>query len=199
MNVVLKDELKRKGFHLLLLLYAAGYWYLPRNTVIIGLAMLIFVVGSLEFLRFKVPACNAFFCAHFKGFYRKEEIDKVSGLIGTLAGALLTIIIFQDKYMVLTSFLYLAFGDSSAALVGKTLGKHKSFAGKSVEGSLACFCACFIVGLFLFNWLFALLGAIIAAIIEAIPWKINDNFWMQIINAGLLTALACLIPYIKGF
>jgi dolichol kinase len=198
-NDILKDELKRKGFHLLLLIYVAGYWYLDRITVIIGLAIAIFIVALLEILRFKVPACNAFFCSHFKGFYRKEEADKVSALIGTLSGALLTIIIFQDKFMVLASFLYLAFGDSSAALIGRTLGKHKLISGKSIEGSLACFSACLIVGLCLFNWVFALIGAFIATAIEAIPWKINDNFWMQIINAALLTFLAYLIPYTKGF
>ncbi|MDR3244736.1 MAG: phosphatidate cytidylyltransferase [Elusimicrobiota bacterium] len=195
MNAVLKEEFKRKGFHLLLLIYAAGYWHLPKNTVIIALSILIFIVALLELLRFKVPKCNDFFCAHFKGFYRAEEAKKVSALIGTLSGALITIIIFNDRYMVLASFLYLAFGDSSAALIGKSFGKHKLIKGKSVEGSLACFGACFIAGLFLFNWLFALIGAVIASAIEAIPWKISDNFWMQIINAALLTLLSYFIAY----
>jgi dolichol kinase len=92
--------------------------------------------------------------------------------------------------MVFASFLYFAFGDSAAALVGKIIGRHKTFPGKSLEGSLACFAVCFIAGLFIFNWQFALAGATIAAIVEAIPWKISDNFWMQIINAGVLTLLS---------
>ncbi|MCL2484927.1 MAG: hypothetical protein FWF00_04875 [Endomicrobia bacterium] len=190
-----KDELKRKGFHLLTLIYVAGYWYLSKPTVIWGLAIAIFVVAVLEFLRFKVPVCNNFFCNNFKGFYRPEEAEKISGLIWTLSGALITIILFPNKYMVMASFLYLAFGDAAAALVGKTFGKHKSIAGKSIEGSIACFAVCFVVGLFLFNWKFALIGALFATIIEAMPWKVNDNFWMQIINAGFLTALSIFLVW----
>ena len=191
------DEFKRKGFHLLSLIYILAYWYLPKTTVIWGLAIAITVVVLLELLRFKVPACNEFFCNNFKGFYRAEEAKKVSGLIGTLTGALITVIVFPNKYMVMGSFLYLAFGDSTAAVFGKMFGKHKTFAGKTIEGSIACFAACFIAGLFLFNWRFALLGAFIAAIVEAIPWKINDNFWLQIVNAGLLTLLSGVMIWVK--
>ena len=192
-----KDELKRKGFHLFTLIYVLGYWYLPKHVVIWGLSITIALVIILEFLRFKVPACNNFFCNNFKGFYRPEEAKKVSGLIGTLSGALITIILFRNRYMVLASFLYLALGDSAAALVGKALGKHKSFAGKSIEGSIACFVVCFIAGIFIFNWKFALAGALIAMAIEAIPWKINDNFWMQIVNAWLLTLLSGVMLWMK--
>jgi dolichol kinase len=151
----------------------------------------------LEFLRFKVPVCNDFFCRHFKGFYRREEAKKASGLIGTLTGALITVLLFQNKYMVMGSFLYLAFGDSLAALAGRTFGRHKLLAGKSVEGSAACFMACLAAGLFLFNWKFALAAAAIATAVEAVPWPINDNFWMQILNAGLLTLLGSVMIWMR--
>jgi dolichol kinase len=192
-----KDELKRKGFHLVSLIYVFGYWYLDKAVIVWGLAAAIAVVASLELLRFNVPKFNEFFCDNFKGFYRPDEAKKVSGLLGTLAGALITVLSFSNKYMVFASFLYLSFGDSSAALVGKTIGKHKTLFGKSLEGSLACFAACFICGLFIFNWKFALLGAFAATIIEAIPWKINDNFWMQIINAAILTVFSGVMVWAK--
>ena len=99
--------------------------------------------------------------------------------------------LFENKNFVLASFLYLAFGDAVAALAGKAWGKHKIYAGKSLEGSLACFIVCFIAGLFLLpTWQFAFAGALIAAFIETIPWPLNDNFWMQILNAGILTFLS---------
>jgi len=181
---------------------------LDRNIVIAGLLIALGLVAIMEILRFKVPACNDFFCANFKGFYRPEEANKVSGLIGTLGGALLTVLIFDlllgdagiidsPREMVFASFLYLSFGDSAAALVGRSIGKHKLVSGKSIEGSLACLIACFIAGLFLFNWQFALIGALMATILEAFPWKINDNFWMQIINAGLLSLLSLVLAFEK--
>jgi dolichol kinase len=185
-----RDEIKRKVFHLLSLVYVFGYWYLPKTVVICGLVTLIIIVALFEYLRFKIFRLNDFFKSNFKGFYRHGETDKISGLTGTLSGALLTILIFPDKHMVFASFLYFAFGDSAAALVGKIFGRHKTFVGKSLEGSLACLAVCFIMGFFIFSWQFALAGAIIAAIVEAMPWKISDNFWMQIINAGVLTLLS---------
>ncbi|GHT17862.1 dolichol kinase [Endomicrobiia bacterium] len=186
----LRDEIKRKGFHLLSLIYVFGYWYLPKTAVICGLVIAIVIVVLFEYLRFKILRLNNFFKNNFKGFYRPEESDKISGLTGTLSGALLAILMFPNRYMVFASFLYFAFGDSVAAFAGKILGRHKTFAGKTMEGSLACFVVCFIAGLFIFNWQFALAGAFIAVIVEAIPWKISDNFWMQIIDAGVLTLLS---------
>ncbi|MDR1942461.1 MAG: hypothetical protein LBQ47_09060 [Endomicrobium sp.] len=192
-----KDELKRKGFHLLSLIYVFGYWYLDKKIAVFGLAAAITIVALLEILRFNLPAFNVFFVKHFKGFYRPEEARKVSGLLGTLSGALITILLFSNKYMVFASFLYLSFGDSFAAIIGRTFGRHKTFGGKSLEGSIACLAVCFAAGLFIFNWRFALAGAFIAAAVEAIPWKINDNFWMQIVNAALLTLLSGVMIWAK--
>ncbi|MDR2708623.1 MAG: hypothetical protein LBC07_01425 [Elusimicrobiota bacterium] len=196
MNEKLKDELKRKAVHLLSLIYVFGFWYLPKNIVVWGLAIAIFITACAEFLRFSVPSLNNFFKNNFKGFYRKEEAHKISALIGTLSGALLTILLFDNRYMVLASFLYLAFGDAAAAIVGKGVGQsgYKIFFHKTLQGSAACLITCFIIGLFLFNPIFALLGAVIAALVEAIPWK-NDNFWMQIVNTAALTLLAMLINW----
>ncbi|MDR1401262.1 MAG: hypothetical protein LBI98_03040 [Endomicrobium sp.] len=190
-----KDEIKRKIFHLLSLVYIFGYWYIPKIMIILGLSIAIVVVIFFEYFRFKNRRFNNFFKNNFKGFYRPEEADRISGLLGTLSGALLTILMFHNKHMVFVSFLYFTFGDSSAALVGKVFGKNKFFTGKSLEGSLVCFMVCFIIGVFIFDWKFAFLGAVVATIVEAIPWKINDNFWMQIINAGFLSFLSNLMKY----
>ncbi|MDR1720956.1 MAG: hypothetical protein LBR09_00970 [Endomicrobium sp.] len=188
-----EDEVKRKIFHLFSLIYIFGYWYLSKTTVIYGLVTAMCVVIFFEYLRFKNTRFNDFFKRNFKGFYRSEEAGKMSGLIATLSGALLAILVFHNKYMVFVSFLYFAFGDSAAALVGKAFGRHKIFRGKSLEGSLACLLVCFISGIFIFNWEFALIGAVVATIVEAVPWKIGDNFWMQIINAGFLSFLSGII------
>jgi len=190
-----KDEIKRKIFHLLSLIYIIGYWYISKVVIICGLLSAIVMVVFFEYFRFKNLKFNNFFKDNFKGFYRPEEADGISGLIGTLSGALLTVLMFHNKYMVFASFLYFAFGDSSAALIGKVFGKNKIFAGKSLEGSLMCLIVCFVVGVFIFNWKFALIGAVVATIVEMIPWKINDNFWMQIINAGFLSFLSKIMIY----
>ncbi|MDR1663027.1 MAG: hypothetical protein LBR59_01270 [Endomicrobium sp.] len=192
-----KDEIKRKFFHLLSLFYVFGYWHLPKNIVVLGLAVAMASVILLEYIRFNFPKVNIFFKNNFKGFYRPEEAEKISGVIWTLSGAFIAIVSFSNKSMVFASLLYFALGDVAAALVGRTIGRHKIFTSKSLEGSFACFAVCFIIGLFLFNIQFALIGAIIATLIEAISWKLNDNFWMQIINAGVLTAISSVIIWAK--
>jgi dolichol kinase len=193
-----KDEIKRKAFHLLSLIYVFGYWYLPKTIVLFGLGMAIIIVILLEYLRFKIPKLNDFFKNNFKGFYRPQEANKISGIIWTLSGAFVAILLFSNKTIVFASLLYFLLGDASAALVGKAIGKHKiAFTGKSLEGSLACFKVCLVIGVVLFNVKFALIGAIVATSIEAIPWKLNDNFWMQIVNAGILTILSNIIAWAK--
>ncbi|GHT41973.1 hypothetical protein AGMMS49921_06100 [Endomicrobiia bacterium] len=107
-----KDEIKRNGFHLLSMVYVFGYWYLPKNFVILGLIVAIIIVVLLEYGRFKVSAFNYFFKNNFKGFYRFDEADKISAVIWTLLGALIAILMFSNKYMVFASFLYLSFGDA---------------------------------------------------------------------------------------
>ena len=189
-----KDEIKRKTFHILTLLYVAAYWFLPKNIVLCGLAIIIVIVLLGEYIRAKNEKFNIFILKVLGGVHRKSEEHKISGLPWTLAGAFFTILLFPDKVFVLTSFLYLAFGDACAALFGKAYGKHKIYAGKSLEGTFACFLVCFIIGLFVLpNWYFALIGALLAAFIETIPWPLNDNFWMQILNAGILTLLSKII------
>ncbi|MDR2818135.1 MAG: hypothetical protein LBB37_01670 [Endomicrobium sp.] len=197
MACIPKDEIKRKSFHLLSLLYVFGYWYLPKNIVILGFSVAMTIVILLEYIRFKFPKINDFFKNNFKGFYRSEEADKISGVIWTLLGAFIAILLFPNKSMVFASLLYLAFGDAAAALVGRTIGRYKISTSKSLEGSFACFTVCFIIGLFLFNIQFALIGAIAATLIEAIPWKLNDNFWIQIINTGILTAISSVMIWTK--
>ena len=186
-----KDEIKRKTFHILTLIYVAAYWFLPKNIVLIGLLIAIIIVLLGEFIRARNEKFNVFILKMLGGVHRESEEHKISGLPWTLAGAFLTILLFENKTFVLASFLYLAFGDALAALFGKAYGKHKIYAGKSLEGSLACFIVCLIIGLIILpTWQIAVLGALTATFIETIPWPLNDNFWMQILNAGILTFLS---------
>jgi dolichol kinase len=184
------DEIKRKIFHILTLVYVIAYWYLPLNTVLYTMFVIILFVLFAEVLRAKNEKFNIFVLKILGGVHRESETHKISGLPWTLAGAFFTMFLFHNKTIVLTSFLYLAFGDAVAALIGKAYGKHKIYAGKSLEGSFACFVVCFIIGLVVLpTWQFAFIGALIATFVETIPWPLNDNFWMQIINAGILTFL----------
>jgi len=188
------EELKRKSFHLLSLIYIFGYWLLPKEIVLWSMGVIIFLVAIVEGARMRFPSFNKRLMQALRGAYRESEVNKVSGLPWTLSGSFFTMLLFPDKNIVLASLFYLALGDASAALVGKRMGKRKIFWDKTLEGSLACFFVCFLIGLFFFKLPLALVGALAAAIIELFPWALNDNFWMPIISAFVITHLA---PFIK--
>lgn len=190
-----QDEIKRKLFHFSIIFYIAAYYFLPKSTVIIGLIVLIAIAGTVEVVRAHNHKFNALMLKMFSGIYRKSEEHQVTGIVWTLIGAVITIIVFDDKSCVIASFFYLALGDSAAALVGRSIGKHKIYGGKSLEGSFACFIVCLIAGLFIFDsWQLALAGGLIATFVESIPWPLSDNLWMQIVNAGALTAVKMFLP-----
>jgi len=184
------DEIKRKSFHLLTLIYIIAYAYLSRQTILVAMGVLIFLVVVTEALRLRFPSFNRKLLKVLGGVHRDNEANSVSGLPWTLSGSFFTMLLFPDKSIVLASLLYLALGDASAALVGKRMGKRKIFWGKTLEGSLACFLVCFMIGLFFFKLPVALAGALAAAIIELFPWALNDNFWMPIISAFALSQIS---------
>jgi dolichol kinase len=185
-----EDEVKRKLFHLLTLGYILGYLFLPRAFVLWTMGLLTLGVIVTEFVRLRVPSINTWILNVLGGVHRPEEENKVSGLPFTFSGSFLTMLLFVDTRIVVTSLLYLAFGDTMAALIGRGLGKKKIMNGKKTfEGSLACFFVCFFLGLFSFNWQTAFMGALIATLIELAPWPLNDNFWVPLVSAASLTLL----------
>jgi dolichol kinase len=188
------DEIKRKSFHLLILLYILAYWLLPRPVLLWGFGLLILVVIAGELVRLRVPSFNEALLKYLGGIHREEETKALSGLPWTLSGSFLTILLFPDRTVVMVSFFYLAFGDALAALFGRRFGRHRLMGGKSLEGSTACFAVCLLVGLLFMKPPLALLGALIATVIELIPWPLNDNFWMPLFSASALTLL---LPFFK--
>lgn len=181
------DEIKRKAFHLLMLIYIAAYWVLPRPLVIGFLAIFLALVIAVEVFRLRHEGFNRRLLTLIGGVHRPGEEKKVSAIPWTIAGSLLTMLLFPDRRIVLVSFLYLALGDTAAALVGRNFGKVRFPNGKSLEGSMACFAACFLAGIVFFSWPVALLGAACATVLETFPGKLNDNFWMPVASAAVLT------------
>lgn len=187
------DEIKRKSFHLLIVLYILAYWLLPRGFVLWGFGILISIVIIGEIVRLRVPAFNERLLNLLGGIHREEETKKLSGLPWTLSGSFLTILLFPNRTVVLVSFFYLAFGDAIAALAGKQFGKRRICGAKTLEGSMACFLVCLAAGLPFLPWKTAVAGAFCATLIELVPWPLNDNFWMPIFSALALTILLPLL------
>jgi dolichol kinase len=187
------DEIKRKSFHLLTLIYIFAYWFLPRGFVLWGMAAATFLAASIEVIRLNFPSFNKWILGFLNGVHRDEEYSHMSGLPWTLSGSFLTMLLFNDKRIVLASLFYLSLGDTFAALVGRKVGKNRILNGKKTfEGSAACFLVCLVFGLFFLEWQLAFIGALAATVIEVISGRLSDNFLVPLLSAAVLSLI---IPY----
>ena len=187
----LKNEIKRKVFHHLSLVYLGIYWISPRwlSLLLFGVALL--VLSGVEFIRLRRPEVNAWFLEKFDGIHRESEVLGPSGIFWTLLGCWLTVVIFTNKRIVLPALGFLVFGDTLAALAGKKWGKRhwEKNPAKTWEGS-AAFAAVSAAWAMLFvRWPVAILGAISGAWIEARPLPYNDNLWIPVLSGAALSVL----------
>lgn len=188
----MKTELLRKVFHLLCLTYLAGYHWIGLNPTLLILGAFILLEACVEAARLKLPRFNEALISFFGGIHREEERHAVSGILWTATGCWLTLFFFGSRPVIVDAgILCLAFGDLAAALVGKGIGRvHIGMFGrrKTLEGSLACFAVCAAVALWLgFGLPAALLAAAVATAIELFPVPLNDNLWLPLGAALVLS------------
>jgi len=195
----LQEEIRRKLFHLLTLIYVAGYWYLPRRVVLIGMGITIFLAFVIEVVRLSHRKVNRLVL--LLGVHRKSEENNLSGLLWTLSGAFFTMYFFENpqvaltRNIVLASLLWTSVSDTSAAIVGTSIGKIK-IGSKTLEGSSAYFLTALALGYFVLPWPVFLWGALLSTFFEAIKWPLNDNFWLPVLSAGALTQIMIRYGYI---
>lgn len=117
--------------------------------------------------------------------YASRARDKGRFVLGpiTLAGGVLSALLFFPLHTAKIAIFSLAFGDGLASLIGKRFGKIKLFffTDKTVAGSLTCFAAVFLSA-FAVSKSFgkSLLLAAIGAGIEMLPLKDYDNLLIPI-------------------
>ena len=190
----LARELQRKSFHMLSLVYLAAYKVLGFPAVLQPMLAWSAVVVAVETWRLRSRSLNDLLTSFFGGLARDDERDKFSGILHTTLGVLVVFLINGRHPAVVAAAIYcVAFGDAAAALVGKSWGRHPFMAGKSWEGTLACFAGCLMsCRLTGFSWGCAAAAAFVATTAEALPttrWY-NDNFWMPVVTGGALALCA---------
>jgi dolichol kinase len=151
-------------------------------------------VVVVETARLYIPALNNFLLSPFTGMARPEEFKHYSGIFHTTVGVFILFALFGAGTRIVTaSLFYVALGDTAAALVGKSFGRHKIMGGKkSWEGAFGCLAVCAAAGLACgFNVVAVLASSAVACIIEALPTNpyFNDNVWMPIGAAVVLKLL----------
>ncbi|MDR2768632.1 MAG: SEC59/DGK1/VTE5 family protein [Treponema sp.] len=127
--------------------------------------------------------------------YASRRRDRGRFVLGPLTlgmGAFLAILIFPPQTAAIAVYA-LAFGDGTASLAGKAIGRLRPpfLFGKSVEGSLACFAGSFASAwLVSFNTRIALTAAAAALVTELPPIRDWDNIIIPLVT-GLAVTVFC--------
>lgn len=185
------NEIKRKAFHHLALGYLIVYAVLPRLASLILFGILMVAAGIVEFLRIRRPELNAYMLERFGRIHRETEILSPTAIFWTLLGVWVTIVISTNPKIVLSAIGFLVFGDAAAALCGKKWGKHPwaHNPDKTIEGSVGFAVTATIWGSFFVKPWVALPAALTIAWLESRKQKWNDNFWIPVASAAILSVL----------
>jgi dolichol kinase len=134
-----KNEIIRKGIHLISLSIPTIYYFITKELALsILIPMMIFSL-SVDYGRYYSPALSDLVKKIFGFMMRKHEWDSkkknLNGATYVLISAVFVIVVFP-KVFVVTAFTVLIVGDIAAALIGRRYGKTK-FLFKSLQGTIA--------------------------------------------------------------
>ncbi|OGO31217.1 MAG: hypothetical protein A2Z29_09255 [Chloroflexi bacterium RBG_16_56_11] len=169
-------------------------FFVSRNILLIVLGAAIIVVIGWEIVRLASPGVNQWIAARLRLLLKKKERFQLTGTTYLLLASLATFFFFE-KYVAITSLLFLSLGDFMAAAIGVRFGKHKLLA-KSLEGSLACLASCLIIGTIMtvtgtgISLPVAFSGAFTATIVELLPIPPDDNLTIPLFSALVMTLTA---------
>ncbi|MDR1971054.1 MAG: phosphatidate cytidylyltransferase [Treponema sp.] len=184
-----KTEILRKSIHFLIGLspLLAGLNY-PATVVLLSAGILGYVrMESLRLAGIRVPLVSSLTDMASRS---RDRGHFVLGPVTLGMGALLALVMYPSPAASIAIYA-LAFGDGFASLVGKSLGciRPAFLRGKSLEGSLACFCAVLVAAYGVsHDYRIALPAAFTAMVTEALPLEDYDNLALPL-TVGLVVSL----------
>jgi len=179
------QEIRRKFLHVIIALVPifSSFLYQTIGSVLFALLALYFISECLRINGFSM----SFFGIVTKSSIRKPEERGIAfGPVTLILGAGLSILIFPQD-IARTVIWIVAFSDTAATLIGKSIGKHPIpySKKKSIEGFAAGWGVAFFCGFVSIP----LIPAFIAAFIESLPLKALDNLFVPIGTGLLLMSL----------
>ncbi len=179
MNDIIKSEVARKAIHLSNAIIPLSYYFFSPDKIdmIIVLASFLILCFFIEIYRKNNLKLSRIFSNWFEFMMRDEEKKgELTGATWVFVGALFTILLVPDPFNII-SLLFLSFGDTFAAIIGRKFPYIK-LGRKTLSGSIAGFLACIAIGLVIdiaITYEIIILGAFMAMFIEALPMPVNDN------------------------
>lgn len=176
-------EVKRKLFHLVILLVIIGYVVLEKNynkqIALISLVALLGLILLAEYFRlehgWRIPV--------FDQIIRAKEREHYYGVVYFLSATIICLAVFDFK-IALAALLMTTFGDMAAALLGKKFGHAIVFKRKTVMGTMSELGVNVIVGFFILSNVYIIIAmAFIATFVETFISELDDNLLVPIFAA----------------
>ena len=166
--------------------YAIG---VRRDVLLLGLAVACVVAIVVEITRIRSATVRTVFHRTTGSLLREHEHHRWSGATWLLISFLLVTALF-DAPIAITAMWAVAMGDASAAIVGRTIGRHRIGTFKTLEGSIACVAVTMVGAMVIADLPFgaAAAGAIAAALAEWPSRPFDDNA-----RIGLATGIGILL------
>jgi glycerol-3-phosphate acyltransferase PlsY len=168
--------------------------FIPKGALLITLGAMTGIFVVWEIARLNIPSVNRWMVSHLRVILKKEEGFRPTGTTYLLLASVVVFLLF-DKYVAITSLLFLSIGDLVATVIGEEYGRPALFS-KSLEGSLACLVLCLLIGGLMTRIsptiapAVAIVGAVSATIVELLPIPIDDNLTIPVLSAGVMTLAA---------
>ena len=121
MNDIMKSEFARKAIHLSNAIIPLSYYYFFPHKIdmIIILAFFLILCFFIEIYRRNNVMIAKIFSVYLEFMMReKEKKGELTGATWVFVGALFTILLVPDPFNII-SLLFLSFGDTFAAIIGK--------------------------------------------------------------------------------
>lgn len=193
MEILIQDEYKRKGIHLLALVIPIGF-YLTSQKIALAILILAALISLLmDFIRILELPGHRLLGFLLSPLLRSHEDADLTGGTYILFASVVTIYLF-NKHVALAALGFIIVGDICSALVGRKFGRVRFF-DKSLEGSLGFLLACLVVAVAVphFSLVVGMLGAITATFVEAFEFNLDDNLVVPLVSGGVMQLLVNLL------
>jgi glycerol-3-phosphate acyltransferase PlsY len=166
-------------------------FFVPKEALLITLGAMTGVFVAWEIARLNNASVNRWMASHLGVILKNEERYRPTGTTCLLISSLAVFFLF-DKYVAITSLLFVSIGDLVATVIGEEYGRQMLFNNKTLEGSLACLASCLLIGMLMSRISpsmaleVAMVGAVSATIIELLPIPVDDNLTIPLLSAGAM-------------
>jgi len=201
-GVVKKSNMKTKPWRKLWHLLGGSFFpvlafFVPKEPLLIILGAMTGVFVVWEIARLNNAKVNKWMTSHLGIILKEEEQFRAIGTTYFLIASL-AVFLFFDKYVAITSLLFVSIGDLMATIIGEQYGKPV-LSSKSLEGSLACLVSCLLIGMLMsrispaITLPTALAGAVSATVVELLPIPVDDNLTVPLISGGVMSLIMYII------